>query len=77
MAQVLEHLLLLQAQQKPFSPIPPVAEKQASADLVEQLLLMFYLQHLRYQPELALFEWVQEMEEVVLLVAEEAGQHPL
>ena len=68
MVQVPEHLQLHLAQQKPFSPTPPVAEKQALEGLVQQLQLMFYLQHLHYQPGLVLFESVQVMEEGVLPV---------
>ena len=54
-----------------------MVEKQALEDFVEQLLLMFYLQHLHYQPELELFESAQAMEEVALQVVVEAGPHPL
>ena len=68
MAQVPEHLQLHLAQQKPFSPIPPVVEKQALEGLAQQLLLKFYLQHLHYQPELVLFGWAQVMEEAALPV---------
>ena len=52
-----------------------MAEKQALGDLVEQLLLMSYLQHLRYQPELELFESARATEEVALQVVVEAGPH--
>ena len=55
MERVPEHLQLLQAQQKPFSLIQLVAEKQALEGLVVQLQLKFYLQHLHYQPGLVLF----------------------
>ena len=68
MAQVPEHLPLLQAQQRPFSLIQLVAEKQALEGLVVRLQLKFYLQHLHYQSGLALFGQVQVMEEVALLV---------
>ena len=77
MEQVPEHLRLRQAQQKPFSPTPPVAEKQALEGLAQQLQLMFYLQHLHYQPGLVLFGWVQVMEEVALLVVVGVEQHLL
>ena len=52
-----------------------MAERQALADLVKQLLLMFYLQHLHYQLELELFESAQATEEVALQVVVEAGPH--
>ena len=68
MAQVPEHLQLHQAQQKLFSLIQLVAEKQALEGLAVQLQLKFYPQHLHYQPGLALFGQVQVMEEVALLV---------
>ena len=67
MARVPEHLQHRQAQQKPFSPIPPEVGRQVLEGLVVQLQLKFYLQHLHYQPELVLFGWVQVMEEVALL----------
>ena len=68
MERVPEHLPLLQAQQRPFSLIQLVAEKQALEGLVVRLQLKFYLQHLHYQPGLVLFESVQVMEEGVLPV---------
>ena len=77
MERVPEHLPLLQAQQRPFSLIQLVAEKQALEGLVVRLQLKFYLQHLHYQPELELFESAQAMEEVALQVVVVAGLHPL